>query len=212
MIEVRIHGRRGQGVLVAAELLSIAALLQGRHAQTLPGFGSERADGEVVAFCRIDDREIHTQEPVTCPDALIIQDTTLLGQATVFDGLRDDGYLLVNSGRWLDGLGPSAPNLRPERAITVPATEIAGKLTGRSIPNAALVGGFAAMTGVVFLDSVLTAIRQRFGGSVGRMNAAAAMATFGIVRTEIEDLTPSVASSHTSGRPVPPTMGAWRTR
>ena len=189
MIEVRIHGRRGQGVLVAAELLSIAALLQGRHAQALPGFGSERADGEVVAFCRIDDREIHTQEPVTCPDALIIQDATLLGQAPVFDGLRDDGYLLVNSGRWLDG--PSTPTLRPERAITVPATEIAGKLTGRSIPNAALVGGFAAMTGVVLLDSVLTAIRQRFGGSVGRTNAAAAMATFDIVRTEIEDLTPA---------------------
>jgi pyruvate ferredoxin oxidoreductase gamma subunit len=190
MIEVRIHGRRGQGVLVAAELLSIAALLQGRHSQALPGFGSERADGEVVAFCRIDDREIRAQGPVTCPDALIVQDAALLGQAAVLDGLRDDGYLLVNSGRWLNDLGPSVPSLRPERVITVPATEIAGKLTGRSIPNAALAGGFAALTGMVLLDSVLTAIRQRFGGSVGRTNAAAAMATFGIVSTEIEDLTP----------------------
>lgn len=190
MIEVRVHGRRGQGVLVAAELLSIAASLQGRHSQVLPGFGSALADGEVVAFCRIDDREIRTEGPVTCPDALIIQDTTLLGEAAVLDGLRDDGYLLVNSGRWLDSLGVSVPTLRPGRAITVPATEIAGKLTGRSIPNAALVGGFAAMTGVVLLDSVLTAIRQRFGGSVGRTNAAAALTAFGIVRTEIEDVTP----------------------
>jgi pyruvate ferredoxin oxidoreductase gamma subunit len=73
--------------------------------------------------------------------------------------------------------------------ITVPASEIAGKLAGRPIPHAALAAGLAALTGMVSLDSILTAVRQRFPGPAGKAHAAAAMATFGIVRTEIEDLT-----------------------
>jgi len=72
MFEVRLHGLTGQGVLATAELLAIAASLEGRHAQALPGFGATRAVGEVVAFCRIDDHEISTQEPVTRPDAMIV--------------------------------------------------------------------------------------------------------------------------------------------
>jgi pyruvate ferredoxin oxidoreductase gamma subunit len=189
MIEVRIHGRGGQGVVAAAELLAIAASLEGRHAQALPSFGTERVDGEVVAFCRIDGDEVHTQEPVMRPDALIIEDPTLLEQSAVLDGLREDGYLLINSGQLIDGLRLPVLALSPERAITVPATEIAQKFAGRPVPNAALIGGFAALSGVVSLDSVLTAIQQRFGGPVGKANAAAAMATFGIVRTEIEECT-----------------------
>jgi pyruvate ferredoxin oxidoreductase gamma subunit len=190
MIEVRIHGRGGQGVTAAAEMLAIAASLEGRHSQALPSFGTERADGEMVAFCRIDDHEIHTQEPVTRPDALIIEDPTLLRRPPVLDGLREDGYLLINSGQLIvDGLGPPVLSLRPERVITLPATEIAQKFTGRPDPSAVLVGGFAALSGVVSLDSVRTAIRQRLGGPVGTMNAAAAMATFAIVRTEVEECT-----------------------
>jgi pyruvate ferredoxin oxidoreductase gamma subunit len=92
MFEVRIHGRGGQGVVTAAEMLSVAAFLQGRHAQAFPSFGSERMGAPVVAFCRIADKEIRLREPVMEPDAILIQDPTLLHQVDVFAGLKQAGY------------------------------------------------------------------------------------------------------------------------
>lgn len=186
MFEVRVHGLKGQGVLATAELLAIAASLEGRHAQALPGFGAARAAGEVVAFCRIDDHEISTQDPVTRPDAVIVE--ALPDQWSALDGLRDDGYLLVNSGQRIEHLALPPLALPPERLITVPATEIARKLTGRPAPSTALLGGFAALSGVVLLESVRTAVRQWFRGLAGKSHAEAATTTFGIVRTELEDL------------------------
>src|ERR671927_350799 len=86
MFQVRIHGRGGQGVVTAAELLSVAAFLEGKHAQAFPSFGSERTGSPVVSFCRMDDRPIRSREPIAEPDALIIQDPTLLHQIDVFGG------------------------------------------------------------------------------------------------------------------------------
>ena len=105
MFEVRIHGRGGQGVVTAAEMLSIAGFIEGLCAQAFPSFGSERMGAPVTAFCRLDDREIRSREPITSPDALIIQDPTLLHQVKVFDGFAKDGYLLINSKRSLTELG-----------------------------------------------------------------------------------------------------------
>ena len=138
----------------------------------------------MVAFCRIDDRPIRVREPIAEPDALIVQDPTLLHQVDVFDGLRPDGYVLVNTSRSLDelGLGELARRFRPERLLTVPATELAREHLGRPLPNAALLGGFAALTGLVSLESVAAAIRERFPGPVGDGNAAAAAAAYELVR------------------------------
>jgi len=176
MFQVRIHGRGGQGVVTAAELLSVAAFTEGRHAQAFPTFGSERTGAPVVSFCRIDDQPIRAREPIAQPDALIIQDPTLLHQVDLFDGLGADGYLLVNSTRGFEelGLGDLVRRLRAERLLTVPATELARECLGRPLPNAALLGGFAALSGVVSLESVAAAIRERFAGRVGEANVAAA--------------------------------------
>ena len=89
MFQVRIHGRGGQGVVTAAEMLSVAAFEDGEHAQAFPTFGSERTGAPVVSFCRIDDQPIRVREPISEPDALIIQDPTLLHQVEVFSGLSD---------------------------------------------------------------------------------------------------------------------------
>ena len=105
MFQVRIHGRGGQGVVTAAELLSVAAFREGRHAQAFPSFGSERTGAPVVAFCRLDTRPIRLREPILEPDALIIQDPTLLHQVDVFGGLRHDGYILINTSRTFEELG-----------------------------------------------------------------------------------------------------------
>src|SRR3954470_21804024 len=98
MYQVRIHGRGGQGVVTAAELLSVAAFDDGRHAQAFPVFGSERTGAPVMAYCRIDDRPIRTREPVMRPDALVIQDPTLLHAVDVFAGFAD-GPVLVNTSQ-----------------------------------------------------------------------------------------------------------------
>ena len=190
MFQVRIHGRGGQGVVTAAELLSLAAFEEGRHAQAFPSFGSERTGAPVVSFCRIADREIRSREPVAEPDALIVQDPTLLHQVDVFAGLRPDGYVLINSARSFDeiGLGEWVGGFRHERLLTVPASDIAREHIGQPRPNAALLGGLAALTSIVSLESVRRAIRARFPGRLAEGNAAAADACFAFVAEEIEAL------------------------
>ncbi len=171
MFQVRIHGRGGQGVVTAAELLSVAAFAEGKHAQAFPTFGSERTGAPVVAFCRIDDRPIRSREPIAEPDALIVQDPTLLHQVDLFAGLQHGGLVLLNSGRPLIELGLDDAAYR---IVTIPATEIAREHLGRPVPNAVLLGGFAALTGVVSLEAVAEAIRGKFPGAVGEKNIAAA--------------------------------------
>jgi len=182
---VRIHGRGGQGVVTAAELLALAAFLEERHAQAFPSFGSERTGAPVVSFCRIDDREIRVREPIMEPDALIVQDPTLLHQVDVFGGMRQGGYILINTGRRLAELG-LAEFAEDFKVLTVPASELAREHVGRPLPNAALLGGFAALTGVVSLDSITTAISARFPRKVARGNAAAAAAAHGHVLGQLE--------------------------
>ncbi|HSO93777.1 MAG TPA: 2-oxoacid:acceptor oxidoreductase family protein [Candidatus Dormibacteraeota bacterium] len=188
MFQVRIHGRGGQGVVTAAEMLAVAAFNEGRHAQAFPSFGSERTGAPVVAFCRIDDRPIRTREPIVEPDGLIILDPTLLHSVDVFAGLQPHGYVLLNSSRSFSDLGLAELTARFQAGhlLTVSATELAMKFVGRPLPNALLLGGFAAMSGVISLASVLTAIRQRFTGRVAEGNVAAAEAAWSFVRSEIE--------------------------
>lgn len=176
MFQTRIHGRGGQGVVTAAELMSVAAFAAGKHAQAFPSFGSERTGAPVVAYCRIDESPIRNREPVVVPDGLIIQDATLLNQVDLFSGLSDDAFILINTKRTLPELGMAefVAERRLDHVITVPATEIAMRWLGKPVPNAVLLGGFAALTGVVSLTGVQRAVCERFPGELGQSNAAAA--------------------------------------
>ena len=189
MFQVRIHGRGGQGVVTAAELLSVAAFREGKHAQAFPSFGSERTGAPVVAFCRIDDRTIRLREPIMAPDAIIIQDPTLLHQVDVFGGLVPDGYVLINTSRTFEelGLGEFMAGLRRERLCTVPATELALKHVGRAVPNAALLAGFAAVSGRISLEAVSAAIREKFPSKIAEGNVAAANAAFAFVENQLRE-------------------------
>lgn len=188
MFQIRIHGRGGQGVVTGAEMLSIAAFEQGRHAQAFPSFGSERTGAPVVAFCRIAEREVRLREPVMAPDALIIQDPTLLHQVDVFQGLKPEGYVLINSARSFDelGVGDFVRRFRRERLANVPAGEIAKTHLGRPLPNAALLGGFAAISGLITLQAVGQAIRDKFAGRVADANIAAAAEAFDYVQRKLQ--------------------------
>lgn len=172
MFQVRIHGRGGQGVVTAAELLSVAAFDSGLHAQAFPTFGSERTGAPVVAFCRIDDAPITFHEPIDVPSAVVVQDPTLLRSVPVLQGADETTYALVNTSRPLGQLGlDEAHVLAPRRVAAVAASDMAREVLGRPLPNTALLGALCALTGVVELDALLVAIRQRFSGAVATGNA-----------------------------------------
>jgi pyruvate ferredoxin oxidoreductase gamma subunit len=183
LFQVRIHGRGGQGVVTAAEMLSIAAFREGHHAQAFPSFGSERTGAPVVAFCRIDEQAIRLREPVLAPDALIIQDPTLLHQVDVFAGLAPRGFILINTARTFRDLGLA--ELEDKfRTCTVPATELARKHVGRPVPNAVLLGAFSAFAGLLHFESVASAIEEKFSGRVASGNVAAAREAYDLVLAE----------------------------
>jgi pyruvate ferredoxin oxidoreductase gamma subunit len=175
VFELRIHGRGGQGVVTAAELLSVAAFLEGRHAQAFPTFGSERTGAPVVSFCRIADTPIRLREPIAEPDALIVQDPTLLHLPEVLAGIKPGAPVLVNTTRMVEGM------------LAVPATDIARRHIGKPIPNAALLGGFAALSPLVSIDSVEAALRERFSGRMADGNVAAAREAYAFVLDELRE-------------------------
>jgi pyruvate ferredoxin oxidoreductase gamma subunit len=189
MFQIRIHGRGGQGVVTATEMLSVAAFEEGRHAQAFPSFGSERTGAPVVAFCRIDDKEIRLREPIMAPDALIIQDPTLLHQIDVFAGLKPDGYVLLNSHHSFEalGLGDLVKERGHQRMCTLPATELGIKHIGRPIPNVPLIAGFAALSGIIKLESVIKAINEKFSGKVAEGNIAAATDAYNLVKEQMKE-------------------------
>jgi len=162
--------------VTAAELLSMAAFADGQYAQAFPSFGSERMGAPVMAFCRIASRTIRTREAVTHPDVVIIQDPTLLHQVKLFAGLSAGGYVLINSIRSLDdlGLGEWLGAMPNDHVCVVPASDIGLNHMKRPIANTPLLGAFAALTELIDLTSVQSAIRRKFPGLLGQANAAAA--------------------------------------
>ena len=183
MIEIRIHGRGGQGVVTAAELLASAAFRDGKVAQAFPSFGSERMGAPVTAFCRISSNSIRSREPVAHPNVLLILDSTLLHQMDVFSGLSDQGTVLMNSTRKIEELGIKDWLLQhPEvRMYCFPASDLADRHLGRPMANVGMVGGFAAVTGAMTKASVEQAIKEKFPGKLGELNAVVAAETFAYV-------------------------------
>ena len=191
-VEVRFHGRGGQGVVTAAELLSSAAFDQGRVAQAIPSFGSERTGAPVMAFCRVADLPIRSHDPVLAPDVVVVQDPTMLHIPGILAGLRPQGLLLVNTARAPEDLGLTT---RPAQVVTVAASELARARLGRPLPNTALLGALAGLTGVVSLSALQQAIRTWFNGAAADLNAALAADGFRIV---CEYATPGASRAQTS--------------
>lgn len=185
MFQIRIHGRGGQGVVTAAEMLALAGFMEGHMAQAFPSFGSERTGAPVVAFARLSSQEIRLREPVLEPDVVLIQDRTLLDSVDVFGGLKPEGYVLINSSQSVEALGLEdlAGRLPAGHVLTVPATRYALEKIGRPLPGAGMLAGFAAMTGMMKLESVQAAYNEKFSGRVAQANAeVAALAYESIIR------------------------------
>ena len=168
MIEIRIHGRGGQGNVVAAYFLAMAAIEKGRYGQAFPAFGAERRGAPVVAFVRIDDQPIRRRCQVGQPGYLIVQDEALLYVPGVLDGLGSDSRILVNSTR-------SDADLESEfrRPMTpLAATAMAKEILGRPVPNTALLSGFFTLTGMLPREALVAVLSNRFKGKVLEKNVA----------------------------------------
>lgn len=162
MIEVRFHGRGGQGAVTSAEILALAVIEEGGYAQAIPSFGPERRGAPVAAFARISDKPILLRTNIYNPDFVIVLDPSLLGLPAIRSGLKPQGMIIANfpgseaelrkalNGYW----GPLAK---------VDATRIAYSILGRPITNTAMLGAFARATGAVELESFVAPLRERFG-------------------------------------------------
>jgi len=161
-IEIRWHGRGGQGAVTSAELLALAAIAEGKFAQALPSFGPERRGAPVLAFNRISiDNPIRIRAAVTAPDIVVVLDPGLLSITDVTSGLKPDGTLVINSSK-------SADNIKSElvgswKLAVVNATAIAREILGVSIVNTTMLGALIKATSIVSLESLHEPIQERFG-------------------------------------------------
>lgn len=170
LVEIRFHGRGGQGAVTAANLLANAAVREGKYAQAFPYFGAERRGAPVVAFARLSDEPIQTHSRIEQPDIVVVLDPKLFELARVTEGLKKDGIIVANASE--------RPSIDESyKVYCVDATSIAKSLglvvSGWPVVNTVMLGAFSKATGIVGLDSVIEAVKERFTGRIGELNAEA---------------------------------------
>ena len=184
MIEIRFHGRGGQGAVVASKVLAVAFFHESLYVQSFPAFGVERRGAPVMAFLRVDKQPIHLRVNIYEPDHIVVLDPTLIGAIDVTSGLKQNGWILINSHRPPEAFS----HLKGFQSATVDATSIALRngLGSRTNPivNTAILGAFSKVTSLVGIDSIALAIREEVPGKKNE-NAAAAREAYLEVRFQI---------------------------
>jgi len=160
LVEIRWHGRGGQGAVTSAELLAQAAINEGKYAQAFPSFGPERRGAPVSAFVRISNEQIRIRAEITEPDVVVVLDPSLLHMINVASGLKDGGTFVINTRK-------PAEKIRAEfgikqRLATVDATKIAREILGVPITNTTMIGALLKATDVVDLESLVEPVKERF--------------------------------------------------
>ena len=171
MLEIRFHGRGGQGAVTSAELIATAAINKGKYAQAFPSFGPERRGAPVVAFCRVDDKRILARAKVYEPDVVVILDSGLLTLIDPVEGLKPDGILIINTKK-------SYEEIMNEcrfscRVGIVNADQIAREELGRVIVNTTMLGAVMRATGLLEVEDMREPMLDRFGPKLGEKNMKA---------------------------------------
>jgi pyruvate ferredoxin oxidoreductase gamma subunit len=169
MIEIRFHGRGGQGAVTAAKILAKAAFEDGKYSQAFPFFGVERRGAPVMAFTRIDDKPIQIRYQVQNPDYVIVLDEGLLDVVDVFSGIKDDGKAIINTNK-----EEKLKEYSNKEVYSIDATGIALENLGVPIVNTIMLGAFSKKSGKVSLDSIIKVIKETFPGKLGDKNSKAA--------------------------------------
>lgn len=162
MIEIRLHGRGGQGGVTSAELIAIAAINQGKYAQAFPSFGPERRGAPVQAFARISDSKIKTREKIYNPDVVLVLDASLPKIVKVTLGLKEDGIAILNSSQSEKEVREMLGGYKGKLAL-VDATKIALEELGLPITNTTMLGAFTKATGLIDPSHMEEALKNRFG-------------------------------------------------
>lgn len=169
MIEIRFHGRGGQGAVTAAEILAKAAFEDGKYSQAFPFFGVERRGAPVMAFTRIDDKPIQIRYQVQNPDYVIVLDDGLLDVVNIFSGIKDDGKVIINTNK-----KEKLAENKDKEVYDIDATGIALENLGVPIVNTIMLGSFSNKSNEVSLDSIIKVIKETFPGKLGHKNSKAA--------------------------------------
>jgi 2-oxoacid:acceptor oxidoreductase gamma subunit (pyruvate/2-ketoisovalerate family) len=184
ILEVRWHGRGGQGAWTASELLARAAISEGKFIQSFPEFGPERMGAPVTAFTRISSEPIRLHCAVYNPDVVAVLDPTLLKSVKVADGLSEEGGSVVVNTKDDPAEIRKLLNSDKGKLWTVPATEISIKILGMPITNTAMLGAVARVTGIVGLKTIETMIKRRFRPDVAEKNFAVVKEAYEGVKPE----------------------------
>jgi len=161
MLEIRWHGRGGQGAKTAADFIASCSIKEGKYSQGFPDYGPERMGAPIRGFTRISEEPIRLHCPIDCPDIVVVLDETLLDSVDVTAGLPDDGVLIVNTQDSPGGLRRKC-GIEGGRIYTLDATKIAFDEIGRPIPNMPMVGALVKITGILGLDGVIEVLREEF--------------------------------------------------
>jgi 2-oxoacid:acceptor oxidoreductase gamma subunit (pyruvate/2-ketoisovalerate family) len=178
MIEVRFHGRGGQGAVTAARILSNAFVRQGKFGSSFPMFGFERRGAPVTAFMRFDDKPIREKTQIYYPDCLVVLDASQRNSALIYEGLKPGGVLILNSSKTIE----KKPHDNVKLAGVVNADAIAMEELGRASPNTCVLGAFAAATRWIGLDYIFSSLEQYFSGELFDRNMRTAERGFNEVR------------------------------
>jgi 2-oxoacid:acceptor oxidoreductase gamma subunit (pyruvate/2-ketoisovalerate family) len=166
MKEIRIHGRGGQGAVLAARMLASAFVIEGKYVASFPMYGFERRGAPVVAFTRFDDKPIREKTQIYTPDCMVVIDPGLMKLPALFNGLKPGGVLILNSPKPLS----DRPNDNLKTGGVINATQVAVDEIGRDIPNTCLLGAFAAATGWLRLPSILSCLKEYLSGDILQRN------------------------------------------
>lgn len=165
MLEIRIHGRGGQGAKTASQFIAESGLEQGKFIKAFPEYGPERRGAPMVAYSRISDKPIHTYSPVRSPDIVIVIDDTLIPSANVTEGLGTKGILIVNSKMPKEEIRKKT--MFRGKIFSVDASGIAISLIGKDLPNIPMLGAFIKVTGAITLESTEKNITGKFLKKIG---------------------------------------------
>lgn len=162
-IEIRWHGRGGQGTVTAAKVLADACLSGGRYVQAFPEYGPERSGAPLRAYNRVSSKELRMHCPVLHPQVIAIADATLLDGVNVTEGAKEDSVFIVNTSKEPSEIREKLKLLPTQKVYTVDATKIAIECFGRAMPNSPMLGAVCRVTGLVSLDALLEDVRKSFG-------------------------------------------------
>ncbi len=169
MIEIRWHGRGGQGAVTASQVTAEAAIIEGRYAQAFPEFGAERRGAPVKAYTRIDDKPIYIRSPIVEPDIVVILDPSLLVSEPVLKGLKQGGWIIINSKKPVNEIKKTL-NREDVKIARVDADTIALEILKVPIVNTAMLGVLVKATNIVDLNSIIEAISRRFSERIAKLN------------------------------------------